>query len=208
MAGIFAGILADRLDRWILMAACDLARMLLYGLIPMVWSVHPEVWLLYVVLPLGAALGMIFQVGYVTVVPTLSGPARITEANGLLYGASSTAAIAGPLLAGLLSAALGPAMAIAVDSVSFAASAAGVLLIRRSLSLARSGAAISGGVRGPLAAGCSAMPAATGTPDTATGPDRDATGTPDTAGEPSRIGLGGSWWLGPCSCGSSRCCGR
>jgi len=137
VAGIFAGILADRLDRWILMGACDLARMLLYGLIPLVWSVHPEVWLLYVILPLCAALGMIFQVGYVTVVPALSGPARITEANGLLYGASSTAAIAGPLLAGLVSAAIGPAGAIAVDAVSFAASAAGVLLIRRGLSVSR-----------------------------------------------------------------------
>jgi MFS family permease len=137
VAGIFAGILADRLDRWILMAACDLARMLLYGLIPLVWSVHPEVWLLYVILPLCAALGMIFQVGYVTVVPALSGPTRITEANGLLYGASSTAAIAGPLLAGLVSAAIGPAGAIAVDAVSFAASAAGVLLIRRGLSVSR-----------------------------------------------------------------------
>ena len=137
MAGIFAGILVDRLDRWVLMAACDLARMLLYGLIPLVWSIHPEVWLLYVVLPVCAALGMVFQVGYVTVVPVLSGPARITEANGLLYGASSTAAIAGPLLAGLVSAAVGPAGAIAVDAVSFAASAAGVLLVRRSLSVAR-----------------------------------------------------------------------
>jgi MFS family permease len=174
IAGIFAGILADRLDRWILMAACDLARMLLYGLIPLVWSVHPEVWLLYVILPLCAALGMIFQVGYVTVVPALSGPARITEANGLLYGASSTAAIAGPLLAGLLSAALGPASAIAVDAVSFAFSAVGVLLIRRSLSVSRSATpnpAVSGG---RIAAGCSAMPAATGTPDTAAQPGRES----------------------------------
>jgi MFS family permease len=173
-AGIFAGILVDRLDRWILMAACDLARMLLYGLIPLVWSVHPEVWLLYVILPLCAAIGMVFQVGYVTVVPTLAGPARITEANGLLYGASSTAAIAGPLLAGLVSAALGPASAIAVDAVSFAASAAGVLLIRRSLSASRSSVphpAVSGG---RVAAGCSAMPAATGPPDTAAEPDRES----------------------------------
>jgi MFS family permease len=137
VAGIFAGILADRLDRWLLMAACDLARMLLYGLIPVAWAIHPQVWLLYVILPLCAALGMIFQVGYVTVVPALSGPARITEANGLLYGASSTAAIAGPLLAGLLSAALGPATAIAVDAASFAFSAAGVLLIRRSFAVSR-----------------------------------------------------------------------
>jgi Na+/melibiose symporter-like transporter len=141
VAGIFAGILVDRLDRWILMAACDLARMLLYGLIPLVWSVHPEVWLLYVILPLCAAIGMVFQVGYVTVVPALSGPAWITEANGFLYGAASAAGIAGPLLAGLVSAALGPAGAIAVDAASFAASAVGVLLIRRSLSVSRTGAA-------------------------------------------------------------------
>ncbi len=186
VAGIFAGILADRLDRWILMAACDLARMVLYGLIPLVWAVHPQVWLLYVILPLCAALGMIFQVCYVTVVPTLSGPARITEANGLLYGASSTAAIAGPLLAGLASAALGPASAIAVDAVSFAASAVGVLLIRRSFSVSRSDTthpAVSGG---RVADGGSAMPSATGTPDTAIGPDRVGTSTPDTAGEPGR----------------------
>ena len=168
VAGIFAGILADRLDRWILMAACDLARMVLYGLIPLVWAVHPQVWLLYVVLPLCAALGMIFQVCYVTVVPTLSGPARITEANGLLYGASSTAAIAGPLLAGLASAALGPASAIAVDAVSFAASAVGVLLIRRSLSASRTA------TTSPL------------WPPQSRTPDRVGTSTPDTAGEPGR----------------------
>ena len=175
------------------MAACDLARMLLYGLIPLVWSMHPEVWLLYVILPLCAALGMVFQVGYVTVVPALSGPARITEANGLLYGASSTAAIAGPLLAGLVSAALGPASAIAVDAVSFAASAVGVLLIRRSLSVSRTGAAHPAVSGGRIAAGCSAMPAATGTPAHWT--RRDA--RPGTAGEPDREALAGAAGWGP-----------
>ncbi len=137
VAGIFAGILADRLDRWILMAGCDLARMVLYGLIPLAWAFHPEVWLLYVILPLCAAIGMIFQVSYVTVVPALSGPARITEANGLLYAAQSAAAVAAPLLAGLISAVLGPANAIAVDAASFAVSAVGVLVVRNQLSSRR-----------------------------------------------------------------------
>lgn len=137
VAGVFAGILADRLDRWILMAACDLARMILYGLIPLVWAVHPEVWLLYVILPVCAAIGMVFQVGYVTVVPALSGPARITEANGLLYAAQSAAAVAGPLLAGLISAVLGPANAIAVNAASFAVSAVGVLVVRHGLASRR-----------------------------------------------------------------------
>ena len=139
VAGIFAGILVDRLDRWILMAACDLARMVLYGLIPLAWALDPQVWLLYVILPLCAAIGMIFQVGYVTVVPALSGPARITEANGLLYAAQSAAAVAGPLLAGLISAVLGPANAIAVDAASFAVSAVGVLVVRHGLASRRGG---------------------------------------------------------------------
>ncbi|MGI8449228.1 MAG: MFS transporter [Streptosporangiaceae bacterium] len=158
VAGIFAGILADRLDRWILMAACDLARMVLYGLIPLAWALHPEVWLLYVILPLCAAIGMIFQVGYVTVVPALSGPARITEANGLLYGAASAAGIAGPLLAGLVSALLGPAGAIAVDAASFAASAVGVLIVRHGLASRRLVVADSGAPEVSV----SASPAAAG----------------------------------------------
>jgi MFS family permease len=158
VAGIFAGILVDRLDRWILMAACDLARMVLYGLIPLAWALDPQVWLLYVILPLCAAIGMIFQVGYVTVVPALSGPSRITEANGLLYAAQSAAAVAGPLLAGLISAVLGPANAIAVDAASFAVSAAGVLVVRHGLASRRRETADSVAPGGPVLAGCSATP--------------------------------------------------
>lgn len=165
VAGIFAGILVDRLDRWILMAACDLARMILYGLIPLAWSVHPEVWLLYVILPVCAAIGMVFQVGYVTVVPLLSGPARITEANGLLYGAASAAGIAGPLLAGLVSALLGPAGAVAIDACSFAVSAAGVLVVRHELSSRREETSDSSGVATP-------DPPVSGSPDPA-GPWRE-----------------------------------
>ena len=208
VAGIFAGVLADRLDRLILMAGCDLGRMLLYGLIPLVWSVHPEVWLLYVILPVCSALGMVFQVGYVTVVPALSGPGRITEANGLLYGASSTAAIAGPLLAGLVSAALGPAGAVAVDAVSFAASAAGVLLIRRSLSVSRPDTAhpaVSGAAtaRLPPTAQCPGAALRLAAPQCQ---PRRAPRTPlaNLAGKDP----GGSFWPGLSSCGRTLCCGR
>jgi MFS family permease len=163
VAGMFAGILVDRLDRWILMAACDLARMVLYGLIPLAWALDPQVWLLYVILPLCAAIGMIFQVGYVTVVPALSGPSRITEANGLLYAAQSAAAVAGPLLAGLISAVLGPANAIAVDAASFAVSAAGVLIVRKGLASRRPAIADS------VAPGVST-------------PEEPVSGSPDAAG--------------------------
>jgi MFS family permease len=169
VAGIFAGILVDRLDRWILMAACDLARMVLYGLIPLAWAFHPQVWLLYVILPLCAAIGMIFQVGYVSVVPALSGQARIIEANGLLYAAQSAAAVAGPLLAGLISAVLGPANAIAVDAASFAVSAVGVLVVRQGLASRRGETTDSVAPGGPVASGVAT-------------PEEPLSGSPDAAG--------------------------
>ena len=184
VAGIFAGILADRLDRWNLMAACDVSRMVLYGLIPLAWAFHPEVWLLYVILPVCAAIGMVFQVGYVTVVPALSGPGRITEANGLLYGAASAAGIAGPLLAGVVSALLGPAGAIGVDAASFAVSAAGVLVVRHELSSRRRERTDSRAPAGPVPAGCSATPAETATTRAsgAASPGGPGSGRPDAAG--------------------------
>ncbi|HEX4658239.1 MAG TPA: MFS transporter [Streptosporangiaceae bacterium] len=129
-AGIFAGVLADRLDRRTLLICCDLARMVLYGIIPLVWSFGPEVWLLYVVLPACAAIGMVFQVTYVTAVRNLTDGERVTEANGLLYATATAAGVLGPLLAGLMSGAFGPTAAIAIDAASFALSAAGAAAIR------------------------------------------------------------------------------
>ncbi|HWG63938.1 MAG TPA: MFS transporter [Streptosporangiaceae bacterium] len=130
VAGIFAGIIVDRVNRRLLLVCCDLARMLLYAAIPLAWLAGPQVWLLFVVLPVCEAIGMLFQVTYVTAVPSLVRSDAITEANGLLYAAASAAGIAGPLLAGVVSGALGPTAAIAIDAASFGLSAAGAALIR------------------------------------------------------------------------------
>ncbi|HTW04610.1 MAG TPA: MFS transporter [Streptosporangiaceae bacterium] len=129
-AGIGAGVLVDRLDRRTLLICCDLARMVLYGLIPLVWAFGPQVWLLYVILPACEAIGMVFQVTYVTAVRNLVDADRITEANGFLYASMAAVGVAGPLLAGLVAGLLGPAAAIAFDAVSFALSAAGAFFIR------------------------------------------------------------------------------
>ncbi|MEU3167361.1 MFS transporter [Streptosporangium sp. NPDC006930] len=129
-AGIFAGILADRLDRRTLLICCDLARLALYGLIPLVWAFGPQVWLLYVVLPLSEAIGMVFQVTYVTAVRNLVEGDRITEANGRLYATAAAAGVGGPLLAGVVSGQFGPTAAIAINAASFALSAAALYFVR------------------------------------------------------------------------------
>ncbi|MET7863462.1 MFS transporter [Micromonospora taraxaci] len=129
-AGVFGGVLVDRYDRRTLMIVADLMRLVLYGLVPLVWLAGPQVWLLFVVLPICEAAGMVFQVAAVTAVRNLVDRDRITEANGRLQATYAAAAVLGPLLAGVVAARFGPATAIAVNAASFALSAAGLWLIR------------------------------------------------------------------------------
>ncbi|GAA2354128.1 MFS transporter [Dactylosporangium salmoneum] len=130
VTGVFAGYIADRANRRALLIGCDVARCVLYGIVPLAWLISPQVWLIYAVVPLAGAFAMQFQVTYVTVVPALVPPEQITRANGHLYSSYAVASVGGPMLAGILSATLGPSAAVAVDAATFAASAAGLLLIR------------------------------------------------------------------------------
>src|SRR5436190_2747338 len=123
IAGLFAGPVVDRLDRRRLMIGADLARMVLFGLIPLTWAVSPQVWLLYVVMAVAAVFEMTFKIAYVTAVPSLVGTEHIVTANGRLATTSAIAYIVGPMLAGGISGWLGPTAAITVNAVSFAVSA-------------------------------------------------------------------------------------
>ncbi|MFI6661645.1 MFS transporter [Streptomyces sp. NPDC050523] len=129
-AAVFAGALVDRADRRRLLIACDLVRMVLYGVVPVVWLFGARIWLLYVVLPLCEAVGMFFAVGYVTVVRSLVGGERLTEANGRLNATAAAAGVLGPLGAGVVAGWTGPAAAVGVDAASFGVSAACMLLVR------------------------------------------------------------------------------
>jgi MFS family permease len=130
LTGTVAGTVVDRVDRRSLLIVCDVARVVLYGAIPLCWLLSPQVWLLYAVVPLAAAFGMMFQVAYVAAVPGLVNGDRLTEANGRLFATQSAAAVAGPVLAGIVSGAFGPAAAIGIDAASFAVSAAGLAFVR------------------------------------------------------------------------------
>ncbi|WP_416978335.1 MFS transporter [Streptomyces sp. T028] len=130
VAAVFAGAVVDRVDRRRLLIVCDLVRMVLYGLIPLVWLFGPRIWLLYTVLPVCEAVGMLFAVGYVTVVRGLVGTAQLTEANGRLNATAATAGVLGPLCAGLLAGWAGPAAAVGVDAASFGVSAACLAVVR------------------------------------------------------------------------------
>jgi MFS family permease len=128
--GLFVGGFVDRWDRRRLMIACDLARIALFGAIPVCWAIGPQLWLLYVVMALASVFNMTFKVTYVTAVPNLVDHENIVAANGRLETTNAIAYIVGPSLAGLVSGWLGPTVAVAVNAASFAASAVALALIR------------------------------------------------------------------------------
>lgn len=131
VSGLFAGVIVDRANRRRLLIGCDLARMVLLAIVPIVWlSENPPIWLLFVLLPLASAVGMLYQVSAVTVVPGLVTGDAVIQANGRLYAGTALAAVAGPAAAGAVSGWIGPAGAIAVDAASFGLSAVILLLMR------------------------------------------------------------------------------
>src|SRR4051812_12299520 len=130
VAAVFAGVVVDRVDRRRLLIGCDLVRLVLYGVIPVVWLFGPQVWLLYAVLPLCEAVGTLFAVGYVTVVRSLVGTGQLTEANGRLNATAAAAGVLGPLCAGMVAAWTGPAAAVGVNAASFGVSALCTAFVR------------------------------------------------------------------------------
>ncbi|HEX4731488.1 MAG TPA: MFS transporter [Solirubrobacterales bacterium] len=84
--------------------------------------------ILYVVAFLTGTLGVLFMVAEQTVFTSLVRPGDYVEANSLLIGSRSVAVVGGKTLGGLLVAVLTAPVAIAVDGLSFIASA---LFVRR-----------------------------------------------------------------------------
>ena len=132
--GMIAGALADRSDRKRMMFVADAGRALLTALIPIsVWLGGPTLAVILVVAAPMSVLRSLFLAGYTASVPAIVGRSQLARANALFEAVYSTGYIIGPGVAGLLSTVIGPGPTLAIDAVSFFASALGLLLVRRPL---------------------------------------------------------------------------
>ena len=126
-----AGVWVDRLRRRPLMILADLGRAGAMASIPVAyWLGHLSMAQLYVVAGIHGLLSVIFDVSYLSFLPTLVGRERLGEANAKLLGTQSLAGLVGPTLAGGLVSAFGAAVAVLADAVSFFLSGAFVTTIR------------------------------------------------------------------------------
>jgi MFS family permease len=132
--GLFAGALADRLNRRRQMIIADVADALLLASVPVAYLLDVlTVPHLMVVAFGGPAIAVFFDGANFGALPVLVGSDRIAKANAVVWSSATAAEIVLPSLVGLALAVAHPATLLGVDAISFAASAALVRTIARPL---------------------------------------------------------------------------
>ncbi|GAA1553864.1 MFS transporter [Kribbella hippodromi] len=140
VAGLFAGALADRWNRRRVMVTADTVNAVLVGSVPVahLLGVLTVAQVLVVAFTVQAVYTF-FDGANFGALPVLVGRARVAQANSAVWTASSLIELFVPPLTGLLLAAVDPASLLALDALSFAASAFAVRGIVRALSETRDG---------------------------------------------------------------------
>ena len=128
---ISGGVLADRIGRRPVMLGADLLRFAAQAaLAAALLAGHVPVWV-FVVLQAAEGTGEAFFTPALTALtPQMAPRGQASDANSLIGLASYTARIGGPALAGILVAAVSPAVVIAIDAASFGASVLSLALLR------------------------------------------------------------------------------
>ena len=125
LAGPFAGVFLDRLDRRRIMIASDLIRAAVA--LAFLLTIHqPRPWLLYL---LSAALMFVspfFTSGRAAILPTIANADELHTANSLTQTTQWATLTAGTLIAGFCVARLGYGWAFVINSFSFVFSAASI----------------------------------------------------------------------------------
>jgi MFS family permease len=126
LASPLAGVLADRLDRRLILVTSDLARaVLVLGLI-----FATNLATIYVLVFLLGVARTLFNPTVRAAFPSVVGAGDLTRANALISGTFSVSETAGPALGGLLVATVGVDAAFVLDAATYLVSAAMLSLIR------------------------------------------------------------------------------
>jgi MFS family permease len=131
MAGLFAGVFADRLRRRPILIGTDLGFAVLAGSIPVAAFLGMlRIEQLYLIQFFSGILAVSSEVTHLAFLPPLAERHQLVEANSKLQTTSSAASIAGPGLAGVLTQLITAPIAIIFDAISFLVSALFIRLIR------------------------------------------------------------------------------
>ena len=138
LIGLVAGAVGDRWDRKRVMVAADVVNVGLIASVPVAW------WLGVLTVPHVLAAAVLVQAFFTFfdganfgALPVLVGRDRVGEANAAIWGFGGVLDLLVPAAVGLALAVVHPADLLALDALSYVASALAVRAIRRPLSEAR-----------------------------------------------------------------------
>jgi MFS family permease len=119
-----AGVIVDRMDRRVIMIACDIGRALALAVAAIALAIgSASIGLLYVVAVVVGSLSVFFTVAYTSYLAVIVPPDRLVSGNQRLELSESGARIAGPSIGGTLLELAGGALAIFIDAASYIVSA-------------------------------------------------------------------------------------
>jgi predicted MFS family arabinose efflux permease len=146
---LIGGVVADRFSRRAVMVAADLSRVATQGLLALLLiEGGATVGLIAVLAGLSGAATGFFNPASTGLLPVVIDRDRLQQANGLRATAMAGGEIAGPVIGGVLIAAVGPGWALAVDAASFAVSAALLARLRLPPRAARAASSFVADLRG------------------------------------------------------------
>jgi MFS family permease len=125
------GVVADRTSRRAVMVVADLARVASQGATAaLLIAGVAEVWMLALLAGVTGAASGFFSPASTGLLPEVVLSEQLQPANALRASAVSTGEILGPVVGGVLVAAIGAGWAIAIDAVSYAVSATCLAMLR------------------------------------------------------------------------------
>ncbi|MDI9548655.1 MAG: MFS transporter [Chloroflexota bacterium] len=124
----FAGVLADRYERRLIMAATDVLRAVTVLCFLLIRTAD-QLWLLYFLTVVQFVLSSLYTPAHSALLPSIVAPRDLVTANALDSFTWSTMLALGSLFGGLAAAALGLAAAFVIDALTFLLSAWFVLRI-------------------------------------------------------------------------------
>lgn len=133
---LFGGVLSDRLSPRLVMLVSNAGRCVLVAGLALLVFTHTrdiyalELWHLYLFSVIFGTVGAFFLPAMMTMVPRLLDKDRLEPGNALVMGTMELGGLVGPAAAGVVVAAVGTAVAFAVDSATFAFATVMLLLMR------------------------------------------------------------------------------
>jgi MFS family permease len=114
------GVWADRLPREALMIGSSLVRLVTQTVLGvLLLSGSARIWEIVALQAVHGAATAFFRPASTGIVPQIVSPARLQQANALMWGVIGTAGFTGPAVAGVLLTVSGPGWAILLDALTF-----------------------------------------------------------------------------------------